>query len=644
MGSRGGWEMRRAAGLALAGGLCASWLLAGNAHADGVLRSSFEMVHPTSTKVDVQVFEQVATTTTELTFPVLEGSNRAFVFPVPEGATVTGFWTLRNGSWESATLDSEAPTTVDDVTENSSVASTLDACGGDNAFVIELPDSIQDVRLEYAHVLPYGFGEVSFEYPMAPCAGAELPGYDSLELRLDVTSARPLAGFSAPGFGSMAHVESQTDNSVRVTYRATDFIPSDDFLFNYGVEQESDLYVNLLTDHPRCAEDGYFLLIVEPVHDIDESQALPKSFSFVMDVSGSMAGFKIERARAAAKYFVFGLNDQDAFNVVTFNEFVDPLFPAPQAATAANRQLANQFLDAQYAAGITDIHRALLTALQGGMDENTARIVALLTDGKPTSGVVDPGPIVNEVTAANTSNARLFTFGIGLDVNMPLLTALAESNHGEAKFLAANEDIATALGMFYEKIDLPVLTDVTLSFGGIEVYDVFPSGLTDLYAGSQLFVVGRYRGFGLTTGSLSGRRLDETVQYEYPLTFPECALDEHAFLPCLWAKAKVDALITEMMLAGVEDPAKVSTVEQLANRCGLQTPYTSYGVENDPAPSGSWDGSSSSSGSIGSPSHYGSGGLETDGCSVGGVGASMGGWQLLLLGAAAWMRRRRCAK
>lgn len=632
--------MKRRACLALAGGLCASWLLAGNARADGVLRSDFEMTHPSSAKVDVQVFEQVATTTTQLSFPSLPSGGHAFVFPVPDGATVTGFWTLRNGGWESATLDSEAPTSVDDVAGGSGNASALDACGGENAFVIELPDSVREVKLEYTHVLPYRFGEVSFVYPSAPCPGAFLPGYESLEVRLDVTSTRPLAGFSAPGFGSAAHVESQTDNNVRIAYQLNDFVPVGDFHFNYGVQQDADLYVNLLTDHARCAEDGYFLLIVEPVHDIDESLALPKSFSFVMDVSGSMSGYKIEQVRSAAKYFVLDLNDQDAFNVVTFDDFVDPLFPLPQPATASNRQLADQFLDAQYASGSTDIHRALLTALQGGMDENTARIVVLLTDGQPTSGVIDPYRIVNEVTAANTSHARLFTFGVGQDVNKPLLTALANSNQGEAQFLAENEDIATALATFYAKIDLPVLTDVSLSFGDVEVYDVFPGGLTDLYAGSQLFVVGRYRSAGVTTGSISGRRLDQTVQYDYPLTFPECALDEHAFLPCLWAKSKVDALITEMIQAGVEDPAKVQAVEQLANRCGLQTPYTSYGVDDDPAPSGSWDGSGSS-GSVGSPGSYSSGGLESAGCSIGRSAFSTRGWALVLIAVAALLRRRR---
>ena len=632
--------MRTGSFLALAGGLLASLLVVGPARADGVLRTDTALVHPTKAMVGVDVFEQVATTTTELSFPDINGEGRAFVFPVPEGATVTGFWTLQGGAWQSATLTPEEPTTVDEVSGQTGSSGVLDACGRQHPFVIELPDEVREVRVEYVQVLPYHAGEATYDYPLAPCAGALLQPYEELELRLDITSARPLAGFSATGFASMANVEEQSANHVRIAYRANDFLPLEDFRFAYGVKQESELYVNLLTDHARCGEDGYFLLIVEPVQNIDESLAIPKSFSFVMDVSGSMMGYKLEQVRSAAKFFVLDLNEQDALNVVCFNENVDPLFPSPEPATASARQIANQFLDAQYANGSTDIHQALLTALQGTMDESSARIVVLLTDGQPTSGVMDSTLIVNGVTAANTSHARLFTFGVGQDVNEPLLTALATSNQGEAQFLSENEDIASILATFYEKIDRPVLTDVSLSFGDVEVYDVLPGGFTDLYAGSQLFVLGRYRQGGDTTGSLSGRRVDETIAYTYPLTFPECAVDEHAFLPCLWAKAKVDALITELMQSGVEDPAKIAEIEQLANRCGLQTPYTSYGVDDDPAsPSGS--SAESSNGSSSDPDSYRSGDLQVGGCQVGGPPASLPGGLLALLIAAAMTRRRR---
>lgn len=602
--------------------LMVSWLCPRAAAADGLLRSNGSVYQPVRTAVEATVFEQVSTTTTEMAFTSAAGTNAAFVFPVPQGATVTGFWTYRDGQWESAYLNVEEPSTVDDIGSSSATAdSVLNACGGANAFVIELPeqpDPVQ-IRLEYVQVLPYSFGQVTYDYPLAICNGAVAAPYESVELTLDVTSGRPLAGFSAPGFGAAAQLEELTSNHVRVTYSLTSFLPGEDFRFTYGVEQDGDLYVNLLTSHTRCAEDGYFLLIVEPVYETDESQAIPKSFTFVMDVSGSMGGYKIEQVRTGAKYFVDELNSQDFLNVVAFNDFVDPLFAAPQPATAANQQLARQFLDSQFASGSTDIHKALTTALAAALDESHARMVVLLTDGQPTAGITDPTAIVQQVVMANTSHAKIHTFGVGSDVNQALLTALATSNQGQAHFIAENDDITDILATFYASIDLPVLTDISLSFGNVAVYEVFPGGLTDLYAGSQLFVVGRYQAGGDTQGSLAGRRLDQDITYTYPLSFPSCAMGENEFLPCLWAKAKVDALITEIVQSGVEDPAKLDEVVQLAKRCGLQTEYTSYGVPNNPPGGGSY------------PSGYGSGDLELGACSSAGRPPSSAyGWALVM--------------
>ena len=627
------------------------------ARADGLLRTDSALVHPTRADVNVQVFEQVATTTAELEFPCCTGTGKSFLFPVPAGASVTGFSVFRAGVWQDAEMTQDAPTTVEDVNSGSvgyPLYPNLDSYVGDGGFVIQLPDDASDepvrVRVEFIQVLPYESGKIRYDYPLVPCADAAPAHYDSLRLQLDITSQRALDGFAAPGFGSFATIDDQTDNHLRVSYALSDFTPNLSFALAYGVVQESDLYVQLLTDHERCSEDGYFLLIVEPVQDIDESKAIPKYFSFVMDTSGSMDGYKLEQTQGAARFFVDNLNGQDRFNIVAFNELIDPLFGSPQAVSATTRQQGISFIDQQSAHDGTNIHDALLQALQAQLESNYARIVVLLTDGLPTVGITDSTQIVQDVAKANTSEARIFTFGVGYDVNKPLLTALAEDNRGEATFLTAGSDISLILSSFFQSIDRPVMTDAALSFGSVQVHDTYPDGVTDLFAGSQLFVLGRYAQPGDTEGTLSGRVLDSDKTYTYPLHFPECADGDNPFLPCLWAKAKIDSLVSEIVTTGYENPASVQTIQQLANKCGIQTPYTSYGVGNGTAGSGGAAGTGGTSGSGGygsgsygsNPDGYRSGGLEVGGCQLSPTHAARSGaWLAIAIAGLAHLLRRR---
>jgi Ca-activated chloride channel family protein len=182
------------------------------------------------------------------------------------------------------------------------------------------------------------------------------------------------------------------------------------------------------------------------------------------------------------------------------------------------------------------------------------------------------------VSDAVSPSTRLFVFGVGDDVNTILLDTLAQENRGVSQYVRPDEDIAAAISGFYEKVSTPVLADIALDFGDIKVSDVYPQPLPDLFAGTQLVIVGRYQGEGTVTlrltGTVNGR--EQTLSYDGQ-EFPRRAT-EMDFLPRLWATRKIGYLLREIRLHG-DNEELVDEVVDLSLRYGVMTPYTSFLVE-----------------------------------------------------------------
>lgn len=621
------------------------------ARADGLVLRAGEArpALPTIAHVTVEIRDQIATTVADLTFLGVTEDALTFLFPVPERASVVGFEVFEQGSFRAATLSTESPMGLDDLDTGAGPAApdpVLDAYLGPNPFLVPLPgspDGQRRVRLTYIEILPYDMGALTYTYPHAGPATAE-GAMSTLDLEVELRSGRPVRGVQYPGFTSLAEVLEESERYVRLRFSSTlagGVVPDRDFQLFYGVVQ-SGLYVQVLTDHESCEDEGYFLLVVEPPQEVSTAEIVPKYFTFVVDTSGSMSGYKIEQAKQAAEYAVRNLNSEDRFNVITFDDYVREMFDAPEVATAANRDAAVEYVRDLWSSGSTNLNDALETALGAEAEQSFARLVILLSDGEPTAGEVDPSAILENARRANRSSSRVFTFGVGQDVNRGLLEALASEHRGEASFLDDDADIAGVLGQFFQRVSRPVLTDVTVDYGAAAVSEVHPDDVTDLFAGTQLLVIGRYRGATTTEARLTGQLRGAAQVHPFPLTLPACAKDENPFLPRLWAKVKIDELRADMAAAGYEDPATVAEVVALATRYGIQTPYTSYGVDapSDPAPYDPpgaagpvYPGGSSGGSSGGWSGGYSSGALEPGGlgCQSGAGGTGGPGSALLLL-------------
>ena len=326
--------------------------------------------------------------------------------------------------------------------------------------------------------------------------------------------------------------------------------------------------------------DGFFMLLAAPDARTGEKQIEAKDVTFVFDTSGSMNdNGKIEQARRALLTLLLNLRPDDRFNIVTFASDVKPFRDGLAPANKENLEAARAFIGEIKAVGGTNIEAALDKALEAKSGDKTRpRQVVFLTDGLPTVGETRVEELLNDAQKENENTARIWTFGVGFDVNTRLLDGLASENGGDADYVLPKEDIETKVGALYEKIAYPVLTDLKLNFNGLDVYDVYPRRLPDLFRGGQMIVMGRYKGTP-KTATLSGTIGGQARTFEGG----QSAGDDE--LPRLWATRKVGFLIEDARRAGRPIAGEVrDEILGISKKYGVVTPLTAALITEDENP------------------------------------------------------------
>jgi Ca-activated chloride channel family protein len=315
------------------------------------------------------------------------------------------------------------------------------------------------------------------------------------------------------------------------------------------------------------AADGNFTLILQPPTIPALAQAAPRELVFVLDCSGSMSGVPITAAKNVVRQALGSLRPRDTFQIIRFSEQASGLGAAPLTPSAANLQRARLYLDGLQGQGGTQMVEGIRAALGRPADPERLRIVAFLTDGY----IGNETEILAEVSRL-LGSARMFSFGIGSSVNRYLLEGLAEEGRGAAAFMGPRESPDEMVARFVRRIETPVLTDIRISFEGLEVADLEPGRIPDLFAGQSLLIHGRYTrpqsGVVIVEGNRNGRR--EILSRVAVL--PEVA-HVHAALGRLWARARIHRLQREMHSG--QRPDLIEAITRLGLGYRLMTPWTS---------------------------------------------------------------------
>jgi Ca-activated chloride channel homolog len=558
----------------------------------------------TDVKVGVVILEQVATTTMDISLRNTSSSRAEaeMVVPVPDGAVVKGF------TFEGAAKEPTAELLPKDEAKriyNEIVAKTRDPAllefAGYNlirssVFPVEAR-GVQKVRLTYEHLLSADGDRVDYVLPRSESLDYNIPW----DVSLSIKSKSPIATVYSPSH--QLEIERKGGGVVGVRMAKASATEPGAFRLSY-LRQREGVTASLMAYPDAKLDGGYFLLLasVPPKPAPDGEAAAPaikRELTIVIDRSGSMAGEKIEQVRAAALLVIQGLGEGEAFNIIDYSDSISSFAPAPVVRTADNAEEARRYLRRLAASGGTNLHDAVLEALRPKPREGMLPIVLFLTDGLPTVGIRDEVTIRSDVEAANKYGRRIFTFGVGYDVNAPLLSNLADKSRATSTFVLPKEDVEAKVSGVFRRLVGPMLAGPVLEVLDADgkvttrrATDLLPGRLPDLFEGDNLVVLGKYKldeplVFRLK-GNYQGK--ERTFQFRFELS---SATTRNSFVPRLWASRKIAYLIEEIRQAGAAGGANptlatatasadprtnelVDEIVRLSVEFGILTEYTSF--------------------------------------------------------------------
>jgi Ca-activated chloride channel homolog len=559
----------------------------------------------TDVKASISGFLARVTVTQEFENPSEDKIEAVYTFPLPQDSAVDDMTILvgertirgkikereearqiyeaaRNAGYVAALLDQERPNIF-----TQSVAN------------IE-PGKKVTVTISYVETLKYDEGSYEFSFPMVvgpryipgnatgktgggwapdtdqvPDASHVTPpvtpegtraGHD-ISIAVSIDAGVPIQGLNAKLHDVITERPSPSRAEVRLAKKAV--IPNKDFVLNYEVAGKK-IEDTVLTHFD--GKSGYFAMILQPPERVTAEDVTPKELVFVLDTSGSMSGFPIEKAKETMNLALEGLYRRDTFNLITFAGDTHVLFPAPVPATPENLRKAQAFLASRQGGGGTEMMKAIQTALAPSDSEEHVRIVCFMTDGYIGNDMA----ILDEIQ--KHPNARIFSFGIGNSVNRFLLDKMAEQGRGEVEYVTLQDNGSAAARRFHERVRNPLLTDISVDWRGLPVSEVYPKRIPDLFSAKPVILTGRYSSAGqgeiVLRGKMSGRDFERRI----PVSFSSSA-PEHDVLAKLWARTRIDDLMSSDF-AGIQQGSPKPEVKQEITQLGidyrLMTQFTSF--------------------------------------------------------------------
>lgn len=564
----------------LGGGFAARSRAAGLLIADGGLGGVLEIEEH---NVRVTINNGVAVTRVTQVFRNTEKRQveALYTFPVPRGASVANFSMWINGRemvgevvekkrarriYDSYKKKRRDPGLLEQVDYKTFEMRIFPIAAG----------ARQKVEIVYYQELGVDNDQVTYVYPLATVTRRDVDARATgkFAIDVDIKSAAPITSVDSPSHPDGFVVARQGDTLVQASLESAGGSLASDVVVHYALSRPRT-GIDLITSRTP-GQDGTFMLTLTAGRELAKKNA-GMDYVFLLDISGSMAhDGKLVTSKHAVEAFIDELDDEDRFEVMTFNVSPHTLFGALRPADVGARQQARAFLSSRQARGGTVLAPAMTTAYRYSDPDRTLNVVILsdgMTEQKERRALLT-------LIGSRPRNTRVFCIGVGNEVNRPLLEQLADDSGGLAAFISRGDDFKRQARAFRRKLMHPVATGLDIRFDGIQVYDVEPRILPNLYHGAPVRIYGRYKGSGTARvtlkASVQGLELDQTTELPFPA--------EDAGNPeieRMWAFKRVSRLLKKADRTGTREQVAAEVI-RLAEEYSIVTEYTSFLVlEND---------------------------------------------------------------
>ena len=455
------------------------------------------------------------------------------------------------------------------------------------------------LEIEYHESIPVENLKSYFAIPLRPDA-YQAQAARHLRINFEMRSAHAIRNFQAPAKTFALQLDRSTPHLVEGHFEGQNVNLGEDFVITYDLDPAASdslqilTYRNPVSGQPSPTE-------MSPVRSTNEpgffeaeallgfgkgaapagnttSTAAPKTIIVLFDTSLSMQWEKLERSYRAFETLVRTLRPADHLSLVLFNSETQVL--PLTSADSVNIQHAIDFVRSSRLRGGTDLQRALQAGLQqaAAPGANNSYLV-ILSDGGATRGIIQNGKLAAWYASAwnqlgETQRPRTYILAVGDDANLPLFRMLARQD-GVLENVLSTEPMDFKLNSFLSKIGRSPIGQLHLSVEPDAAVDTVYPLQAATFSGSLAAWVGRFQKPQENVSFKVGGVRDGTpVAMESKVNLPRESF-EHAQLPRLWARARVDALLEKIEREG-EDQATIDEIIRLARQYKFVTPYTSF--------------------------------------------------------------------
>ncbi len=553
------------------------------------------------TDVKGQVSGYIATVDVTQQFynPYGEKIEAVYVFPLPQNAAINEFiMTIGERRIRGIIRERQEAERIYQEAKSQGYVASLLTQERPNIFTQKVaniePGKAIDVNIKYFNTLAYVDGWYEFAFPMVvgprfnpPCSTGGVgavargkPGISGQKTEVqylkpgersghDISLAVDIdAGVAIEQVACSTHVISKSSSApetLTVQLSSLDSIPNKDFVLRFKVAGKT--VKSALVTH-RDERGGFFTLMLYPPENLSDLKRAPMEMIFVLDCSGSMNGKPIAKAKQAITRAMRKLQPVDTFQVIRFSNRASQLGPAPLPATPENIRRALAYVESLEGEGGTMMIEGIKAALDFAHDPHRFRLVSFMTDGYIGNEAEILAAIHHRLGAS-----RIFSFGVGSSVNRYLLDRMAKLGKGAVAYIGLDDNTSELVDLFYDRISHPALTDVDIDWGQMQVADVYPQQIPDLFVGRPIILTGRFTGQGNTHIRVSGKVTDLTEEINIPVSLDDSGA-VHPGIACVWARKKIETLGNQATYD--TNPDLPGEIKQVALEYGLMSAYTAF--------------------------------------------------------------------